>query len=151
MPAGQEQPLSTGTPDGSSSSAGQRLARIGIAVDKLPPTVDLVDLLDRLDDDAPALALIDQLTEELTRARQAAADLSIALDSNRAIGAATGILMARHQVTQPQAFDLLRVASQTRHVKLREIAREVVETGALAPRAEKARPAKGSDRQGPGG
>ncbi len=143
-PAGQEQPLSTGTPDGFSSPASQRLARIGLAVDQVPPTVDLLGLLNRLDNDPPTLALIDQLTEELTRARKVAADLSIALDSNRAIGAATGILMARHQVTQPQAFDLLRVASQNRHVKLREIAREVVETGALA-----AAPAKGSAARGP--
>jgi hypothetical protein len=133
-PAGQEEPLPTGTRDGFSAPTTERMARIGLAVDQLSPAVDLPDVLTRLGDDGPALALIDQLTAELTKARKAAVDLSIALESNRAIGAATGILMAHYRVTQPQAFDMLRVASQTRHVKLREIARQVVETGALTSR-----------------
>jgi hypothetical protein len=132
-PAGQEEPCPTGTRDGFSART-ERMTRIGLAVDQLSPAVDLADVLTRLGDDAAALALIDQLTAELTKARQAAADLSIALESNRAIGAATGILMAQFRVSQPQAFDMLRVSSQTRHVKLREIARQVVDTGALTTR-----------------
>lgn len=131
-PAGQEEPLHAGIDDGFSARTGERIARIGAALESLAPASDLLDVLTRLGDDAPSLALIDQLTAELAKARQTAVDLSTALESNRAIGAATGILMARHQVTQQQAFDLLRIASQTRHVKLREIAREVVDTGALA-------------------
>ncbi|QLQ17414.1 MAG: ANTAR domain-containing protein [Micropruina sp.] len=38
-------------------------------------------------------------------------------------------MMERHRMTAPLAFELLRVASQTRNVKLREIAGRVVETG----------------------
>jgi hypothetical protein len=57
--------------------------------------------------------------------------LHTALDSNRRIGAAIGVLMAIHKVTEDQAFDLLRTASQLLHRKLRDIASEVVETGAL--------------------
>ena len=53
------------------------------------------------------------------------------LDSNREIGVALGILMSRHLITQAQAFDLLRMASQHTHRKLREIATEVAETGML--------------------
>jgi hypothetical protein len=58
-------------------------------------------------------------------------NLNRALDSNREIGAAMGILMARHQLTSGQAFDLLRRISQRAHRKIAAIATEVVETGAL--------------------
>lgn len=58
-------------------------------------------------------------------------NLNRALRSNREIGSAMGILMARHQLTSNQAFDLLRRISQRTHRKLIAIAAEVVETGAL--------------------
>lgn len=58
-------------------------------------------------------------------------NLHRALNSNREIGAAMGILMARHQLTSDQAFDLLRRASQSAHRKVVAIAAEVIETGAL--------------------
>ncbi|MEO6500974.1 MAG: ANTAR domain-containing protein [Jatrophihabitantaceae bacterium] len=54
-----------------------------------------------------------------------------ALGSNREIGAAMGILMARHQLTSDQAFDLLRRTSQHAHRKIVAIAAEVIRTGAL--------------------
>jgi GAF domain-containing protein len=57
--------------------------------------------------------------------------LTNALASNRKIGAAIGILMATHKITEQQAFDALRLASQHSHRKLHEIAFEVVETGQL--------------------
>ena len=131
-PAGEEEPLHAGIDDGFSARSGDRIARIAAALDRWLRRRTCSTSCPGWADDAPALALIDQLTAELAKARQTAIDLSTALESNRAIGAATGILMARHQVTQQEAFDLLRIASQTRHVKLREIAREVVDTGALA-------------------
>ena len=59
------------------------------------------------------------------------ANLETALETNREIGAAVGVLMAYHKVTQDEAFGLLREASQRMHRKLRDIASEVVETGAL--------------------
>jgi AmiR/NasT family two-component response regulator len=39
--------------------------------------------------------------------------------------------MATYKVTDRQAFDLLRIASQAAHRKLAGIAEDVVETGAL--------------------
>ncbi|MEO7058237.1 MAG: GAF and ANTAR domain-containing protein [Lapillicoccus sp.] len=57
--------------------------------------------------------------------------LRLALESNREIGAASGILMATHKVTFDQAFGLLRVASQNTNRPVRVIAAEVVRTGAL--------------------
>lgn len=47
-------------------------------------------------------------------------NLQRALDSNREIGAAVGILMARRRLSDEQAFDLLRSISQHRHLKLRD-------------------------------
>lgn len=60
-----------------------------------------------------------------------ATNLHRALDSNREIGAAMGILMARHQLTSEQAFDLLRRTSQRAHRKIVAIAADVIETGEL--------------------
>lgn len=65
------------------------------------------------------------------RARQTAKQMRAALDSNRKIGVAMGILMARGQLTQSEAFDLLVGASQRLNVKLRRIAAQVVRTGKL--------------------
>ena len=57
--------------------------------------------------------------------------LEIALQSNREIGVAIGILMSRYAMTEQAAFDLLRVTSQHQHRKLRDIAAEMVFTGEL--------------------
>lgn len=62
-------------------------------------------------------------------------NLRRALDSNRIIGAAMGILMAHHRITQEQAFTVLRTVSQNSNRKLRAVADDVVETGALPERS----------------
>jgi DNA-binding response OmpR family regulator len=54
-----------------------------------------------------------------------------ALDSNRVIGTAVGIVMASYRLTAQQGFQLLVTASQNTNSKLRDIAARVVETGAL--------------------
>ena len=46
--------------------------------------------------------------------------------TNREIGAAVGILMATHNITQDQAFELLSNASQRLNRKLRDIASGIV-------------------------
>ena len=56
-----------------------------------------------------------------------------ALSSNREIGIAMGVLMARHQITREQAFDLLRMASQNSNRKLHDVAVGVADTGVLPP------------------
>lgn len=60
-----------------------------------------------------------------------AVNLARALESNREIGVAMGVLMARHNVTRDQAFGLLRVASQDSNRRLSELAVEVADTGEL--------------------
>jgi GAF domain-containing protein len=65
------------------------------------------------------------------RHRDQAEHLQLALESNRQIGVAMGVLMSRQHVTRQQAFDLLRIASQHTHRKLADIAMDVSETGIL--------------------
>lgn len=60
-----------------------------------------------------------------------AENLALALQSNRRIGMAMGILIATHHVNEQQAFDLMRVTSQTSHVKMHQVAEEIILTGAL--------------------
>ncbi|QNK80408.1 GAF and ANTAR domain-containing protein [Nakamurella sp. PAMC28650] len=56
-------------------------------------------------------------------------NLTVALEHARDIGAAVGIIMGLLHITQSEAFDRLRVASQHRNVKLYEVALVTVHTG----------------------
>ncbi len=76
---------------------------------------------------------------EGVEASEQVTNLQLAQESNREIGMAMGVLMSRHRLTQSQAFDMLRMASQHTHRKLREIATDVVETGMLDFPSEAAR------------
>jgi len=60
-----------------------------------------------------------------------AENLMKALQSNREIGVAMGILMQQHRFTRQEAFDVLRVASQNSNRKLADVAVEVADTGTL--------------------
>jgi hypothetical protein len=75
-------------------------------------------------------------------AQEKADNLVIALQNSREIGVAMGVLMARHQITREEAFNLLRIASQRMHRKLADVAGEVADTGTLpAAAASRSRPA----------
>lgn len=63
-----------------------------------------------------------------------AATLGAALSTSRQIGAAVGILMAAHRIPEPDAFDLLRHASNSLNRKLHDIAQDVTDTGELPGR-----------------
>ncbi|MFL6167471.1 MAG: ANTAR domain-containing protein [Ornithinibacter sp.] len=60
-----------------------------------------------------------------------AVNLGKALQSNREIGVAMGILMHQHRLSRQEAFDVLRVASQNSNRKLSDVASEVADTGTL--------------------
>jgi len=62
-------------------------------------------------------------------AEHQAASLHVALANREMIGQAQGILMERERITAEEAFDILRRASQHLNVKLRDVARNLVETG----------------------
>jgi GAF domain-containing protein len=70
----------------------------------------------------------------LHEAAEEAANLQIALASNRDIGVAIGILMAQRRVTAEAAYDQLKQASQDLHRKLHDIAGDVMLTGTLPVR-----------------
>lgn len=79
-------------------------------------------------------------------ARQHAEDLEKALQSNRDIAVAVGILMATHLINQDALFMVLRIASQHANRKLHDLAMTVIETGDLqlpSPAAARAILAKG--------
>jgi len=61
------------------------------------------------------------------------ADLHASITSRTDIGQATGIVMERHKATEEQAFALLSRASQDGNVKLRDLARHVIDTGEFPP------------------
>ena len=63
--------------------------------------------------------------------RQTRLELDAALHTNRRIGAALGILMARHRLTHEQAFLRLRQESQNSNRKLRDLAEDILETSEL--------------------
>jgi GAF domain-containing protein len=60
------------------------------------------------------------------RESQRADQLAKGLETNREIGAAVGILMATHRISQDDAFDMLSKASQRLNRKLRDIASGIV-------------------------
>ena len=74
------------------------------------------------------------------QAEDESSNLRVALESNREIGVAVGVLMTVHHVTQAQAFDLLRAVSQHTNRKLTVVAQEVADTGTLTMPAPARRP-----------
>lgn len=62
-----------------------------------------------------------------------AASLRRGLLSNREIGKAVGMLMMLHEMTENEAFDLLRQHSQALNIKLADVARAVIEARGQLP------------------
>jgi hypothetical protein len=81
-------------------------------------------------------------------ANNKAATLKHAMESNRDIGIAMGILMSSHKITREAAFDLLRITSQGTHRKLREVATDVMDTGILSV-PKQSESGRGRPRPGP--
>jgi hypothetical protein len=82
----------------------------------------------------PAAAALAAHTANLLAIRDVAVravNLQSALESNRRIGTAIGVLMARHKITSDAAFAFLRTLSQHSHRKLHAVAEDVIDTGEL--------------------
>jgi GAF domain-containing protein len=84
-------------------------------------------------DETVALMLATHASTAMVNARlhEQVQHLERALQSNRGIGMAIGVLMNQYKITKEQAFDLLRLASQHGHRKLVDVALDVTETGTL--------------------
>lgn len=97
----------------------------------------------------------EQVSRIITDARAGDADraqleqLERALETNRVIGAAMGILVALRHVQPDEAFDLLRQASQNSNRPLHDISQEVVLTGTLPE--QRKRPGSAGPRARKGG
>jgi GAF domain-containing protein len=63
------------------------------------------------------------------RVQERAENLDVALQTNRIIGVAIGITMARTGLTLQAALTLLTTTSQNRNIKLHDLAETIVETG----------------------
>ncbi len=75
------------------------------------------------------LASFASIAFAMAQERRRAANLTQALDSNREIGKAIGLLMAAHNVSSDQALEMLKHASQNMNRKLRDLAAEIVARG----------------------
>jgi len=84
------------------------------------------------DDTTATEEFILEMLERLDSAEVRAVNLERALKHSRDIGAAIGILMARHKMTQEQAFAEMRRVSQDTNRKLYWLALDVVRTGELS-------------------
>lgn len=88
-----------------------------------------------VDDQAEAVILASLASMALATApshedqERRAAALETALASRQIVGEATGILMERERISEQEAFDILRRASQHLHVKVREVAQSLIDTG----------------------
>lgn len=82
-------------------------------------------------DRAVAAITVQRFADAARQAEDQATNLRTALLNSRQIGAAIGIIMAAHKVTESTAFDMLRTVSQHDHRKLREVATDVLQTGWL--------------------
>lgn len=87
-----------------------------------------------------------RLREQLESQRTRARNLEQALDTNRAVGVAIGIVMAGQRCSAADAFALLRGASQSGNRKLRDVAAQVAYTGELPAPGELAAPGELSGR-----
>jgi hypothetical protein len=86
-----------------------------------------------------------QLREETARAD----NLMLALESSRVIGTAMGVVMERRRVTSADAFEVLRRVSMNRNRKLREVARDVVDTGVIPDADSRSHAAARGGPEGP--
>jgi hypothetical protein len=104
-------------------------------VDSLPAASGegrLVDLRDGAiaggepDHGVPTAAEYRAALAEIERLNAAVANLNVALDTNRDIAAAVGILMVTEHLEYAQAIDMLRAVSQRHRVKVRALAGYVI-------------------------
>ncbi|MDC5697793.1 ANTAR domain-containing protein [Intrasporangium calvum] len=111
--------------------------RLTEAHDRASATDDRADSDRRRIDDLETRADVDRLMlkelyEDGLLSAEHIAQLQDALTSSRKIGAAIGIVMVSRRVSETDAVDILKRASQAANLKLRVIAEEIVYTGDLS-------------------
>ena len=132
--------LRVDTDDGVEDAADRGVDSLNVYADQ-PRALDDAAVLTGL-----MLATHGAVASALAANRSRVVHLEQALRSSREIGMAMGVLMAVHKVTEDQAFDLLRMASQNTNRKLRDVAVEVAERGVLPLRRQPSRRPEPSGR-----
>jgi hypothetical protein len=113
-----------GASGATTDSAGGSLNSYGVIPSAFTDTAQEIGLILAAHASVAARAVNERSTvEKLGR------DLQQVLLSRDVIGQAKGILMERLGITPEDAFDLLRRSSQNLNVKLRDVARDLAETG----------------------
>lgn len=95
------------------------------------PTAEDVAVIEMVGRGAAAVVLHARQAAALQEERIRAENLTVALNSNRVISAAVGIVMAQHKLTYEQAFATLAATSQHTNRKLATLAADVLDTGDL--------------------
>jgi len=93
------------------------------------PTPEQLLIVELLCRQAVSQVVQARLHAAVAERENAAENLRRALDTNRAIGAAIGVLMATHGLTHEQAHQLLATASQRTNRKMAALADDVLYTG----------------------
>jgi GAF domain-containing protein len=78
-------------------------------------------------DQAAIFAAFASVAVTAARHNERAETLRAGLESNREIGKAVGLMMAFHKISDAEAFQMLRKASQDLNLKLADVAREVLD------------------------
>lgn len=115
--------------------------------DHLPTAADAV-IAQLAVDLAVAAITSERLSVDADRALSTAAQLRTALMTSRQIGAALGVLMSVHKITDAAAFELLRTVSQRTNRKVRDLADEILRTGWLDTDIDAARTPPAADPVG---
>lgn len=102
----------------------ERVAKNSRRIDRNSGRIDDLEEQSRIDREL----LLELQADRLLRTEQVG-HLEEALASARRIGAAVGIVMAQHRMTEEQAFGVIRKASNDRNAKLRHVAEDIVESG----------------------
>jgi response regulator NasT len=89
------------------------------AIGYMVKPVDIMQLV-------PAIETALTRAEEISNLRNAKQQLQTALDSDRAVSIAVGIVMDQHQINHNEALQLLRNTARSRHMKLIELASSIV-------------------------
>jgi hypothetical protein len=117
-----------------SEGARRRQPAVVPAVDRRQPGTDLGGInlystgVDALDEQGRTLGLLlSTLAAVVVDASRREAQLHVALESRAVIGEAVGILRSQSNISGQDAFAMLVHASQRMNVKLREVARDIIE------------------------
>ena len=100
---------------------GRHLRRVHGTGELNPQVAALVEVY------ADVIARAAPLQLRLSDQAQVSADLQAAMASRSVIDQAIGVIMAQNRCTSPEAFAILRSASQHRNVKLRDLAASLLE------------------------